>query len=91
MDKKLFDFLLAEDKFTLEQVEKLYEWDKAGEELANKITDIMNNKPGSVCELAMEERCSRCPIYRVKCRLPESSHLSCNDIYIILELLKEGK
>ena len=91
MNEELFNFLLNEEDYTLEQLQQLYEWDKDGAELANKITDIVNNKPGHVCEIAMNSMCSKCPIHRVKDRLPDSIELSCVAIYIIINLLKEEK
>lgn len=91
MDKELFNFLLKEENYTLEELQKLYEWDNTGTEIANKITDIVNNKPSSICDLAMEGKCSRCPIKRVKDKLPEGVELSCVDIYVIINLLKEDK
>ena len=42
-------------------------------------------------EIAMDSMCSRCPIHRVKDRLPDSIELSCLAIYIIINLLKEEK
>ena len=91
MNEELFNFLLNEEDYTLEQLQQLYEWDKDGAELANKITYIVNNKPGHVCEIAMNSMCSKCPIHRVKDRLPDSIELSCVAIYIIINLLKEEK
>ena len=91
MNEELFNFLLNEENYTLEQLQQLYEWDKDGAELANKITDIVNNKPGHVCEIAINSMCSKCPIHRVKDRLPDSIELSCTAIYIIINLLKEEK
>ena len=91
MNEELFNFLLNEEDYTLAQIQQLYKWDKDGAELANKITDIVNNKPGHVCEIAMNSMCSRCPIHRVKDRLPDSIELSCMAIYIMINLLKEEK
>ena len=91
MNEELFNFLLNEEDYTLEQLQQLYEWDKDGAELANKITEIVNNKPGHVCAIAMNSMCSKCPIHRVKYRLPDSIELSCVAIYIIINLLKEEK
>ena len=91
MNEELFNFLLNEEDYTLEQIQQLYKWDKDGAELANKITDRVNNKPNPVCEIAMDSMCSRCPIYRVKDRLPDSIELSCVAVYIIINLLKEEK
>ena len=91
MDKELFNFLLKEENYTLEELHKVYEWDNTGTEIANKITDIVNNKPSNICDIAIEGKCSRCPIKRIKYRLPEGVDLSCVDIYIIINLLKEDK
>ena len=91
MNEELFNFLLKEEDYTLEQLQKLYKWDKDGAELANKITDIVNNKPDHVCEIAMQSMCSKCPIHRVKDRLPDSIELSCVAIYIMINLLKGEK
>ena len=91
MNEELFNFLLKEEDYTLEQLQQLYEWDKDGAELANKITDIVNNKPGHVCEIAINSMCSKCPIHRVKDRLPDSIELSWVAIYIMINLLKGEK
>ena len=91
MNEELFNFLLNEEDYTLEQIQQLYKWDKDGAELANKITDIVNNKPSNICDIAIEGKCSRCPIKRIKYRLPEGVELSCVDIYIIIKLLEEDK
>ena len=89
MDKELFEFLMQETNFTKEQLEAVYYMNKQGKEIADKINSIYKNKPESVCKLAFDNCCSKCPIKRVKDNLDEDISLFCNDIYIILQLLKE--
>ena len=91
MNEELFNFLLNEENYTLEQVQQLYKWDKTGAEIADKIIKIVDNKPDSICDVAIQGMCSRCPIRRIKDRVEDYTDLSCADIYIIINLLKEEK
>ena len=89
MDKELFEFLMEEANFTKEQLEAVYYMNKQGKEIADKINSIYKNKPKTVCELAFKSWCSRCPIKRVQENLDVRISLSCDDVFIILGLLKE--
>ena len=91
MDKELFDFLMSEAHFTKEHLEAVYNMDKEGKELATRINNIYKNMPNSVCDVAFNGCCSRCPIKRVRQYLDDEVELPCKVIYIILQLLKEGK
>ena len=91
MDKELLQFLMNEHGYNEEDLQEVYNMEKQGKEIADKINSIYKNKPKTVCELAFKSWCSRCPIKRVKDNLDENISMSCNDIYIILQLLKEGK
>ena len=91
MDKELFDFLMSEANFTKEHLEAVYNMDKEGKELATRINNIYKNMPNSVCDVAYKQWCSRCPIKRVRQYLDDEVELPCKVVYIILQLLKEGK
>ena len=90
MDKELFEFLMEEVNFTKEQLEAVYYMNKQGKGIADKKNSIYKNKPKTVCELALKSWCSRCLIKRVKDNLDENISMSCEQIYILLQLLKEG-
>ena len=91
MDKELFDFLMSEADFTKEDLEVLYNMDKEGKEIATKINNIYKNKPDSVCLVAFKGWCSRCPIKRIQQYLDDDITVTCEQAYLILQLLKEGK
>ena len=90
MDKELFEFLMEEANFTKEQLEAVYYMNKQGKEIADKINSIYKNKPKTVCELAFNGCCSRCPIKRIQQHLDDNISMSCEQVYILLQLLKEG-
>ena len=91
MDKELFEFLMNEDKYTQQELEAVYNMDKQGKEIADKINNIYKNKPDCVCHVAFNGWCSRCPIKRIQQYLDDDITVTCEQAYIILQLLKEGK
>ena len=91
MDKELFDFLMSEADFTKEDLEAVYNMDKEGKEIATKINNIYKNKPDSMCGVAFKGWCSRCPIKRIQQYLDDDITVTCEQAYLILQLLKEGK
>ena len=91
MDKKLFEFLMDEAKYTQQELEAVYNMDKQGKEIADKINNIYKKKPDSVCHVAFNGWCSRCPIKRIQQYLDDDITVTCEQAYIILQLLKEGK
>ena len=91
MDKKLFEFVMDEAKYTQQELEAVYNMDKQGKEIADKINNIYKNKPDSVCHVAFNGWCSRCPIKRIQQYLDDDITVTCEQAYIILQLLKERK
>ena len=89
MDKELFEFLMKEENYTKEDLEAVYNMDKEGKEIADKINKIYETRPSCLCHVAFNKNCSRCPIKRVKDNLDENISMSCDDVFIILGLLKE--
>ena len=91
MDKKLFEFLMDEAKYTQQELEAVYNMDKQGKEIADRINNIYRNRPDSMCGLSINGWCSRCPIKRIQQYLDDDITVTCEQAYIILQLLKEGK
>ena len=89
MDKELFEFLMQETNYTQDELQAVYNMDKQGKEIANKINKIYETRPSSLCDVALNKNCSRCPIKRVQENLDVRISLSCDDVFIILGLLKE--
>ena len=90
MDKELFKFLMQETNYTQDELEAVYNMDKQGKEIADRINNIYRNRPDSMCELSINGWCSRCPIKRIQQHLDDNISMSCEQIYILLQLLKEG-
>ena len=91
MDKELFEFLMKEENYTKEDLEAVYNMDKEGKEIADKINSIYKNRPESVCSLAFKGWCRRCPIKKIQQYLDDDITVTCEQAYLILQLLKEGK
>ena len=91
MDKELFEFLMQETNYTQDELEAVYNMDKQGKEIANKINKIYETRPSSLCHVAFNKNCSRCPIKRIQQHLDDNISMSCEQVYILLQLLKEGK
>ena len=89
MDKELFEFLMQETNYTQDELQAVYNMDKQGKEIADKINKIYETRPSSLCHVALNKNCSRCPIKRVQENLDVRISLSCDDVFIILGLLKE--
>ena len=91
MDKELLQFLMSEHGYNEEDLQEVYNMDKQGKEIADKINNIYKNKPDSVCHVAFNGWCSRCRIKRIQQYLDDDITVTCEQAYIILQLLKEGK
>ena len=91
MDKELFEFLMDETNYTRGELEAVYNMDKQGKEIANKINNIYETRPKSLCSVAFDGKCSRCPIKRIQQNLAGGISMDCEEVFIILQLLKEGK
>ena len=90
MDKELFEFLMQETNYTQDELQAVYNMDKQGKEIADRINNIYRNRPDSMCELSINGWCSRCPIKRIQQHLDDNISMSCEQVYILLQLLKEG-
>ena len=90
MDKELFEFLMQETNYTQDELQAVYNMDKQGKEIADKINKIYETRPSSLCHVAFNKNCSRCPIKRIQQHLDDNISMSCEQIYILLQLLKEG-
>ena len=91
MDKELFEFLMQETNYTQDELQAVYNMDKQGKEIANKINKIYENRPKSLCHVAFNKCCSRCPIKRIQQNLAGGISMDCEEVFIILQLLKEEK
>ena len=91
MDKELFEFLMDETNYTRGELEAVYNMDKQGKEIADKINKIYETRPTSLCHVAFNKNCSRCPIKRVQENLAGGISMDCEEVFIILQLLKEEK
>ena len=91
MDKELFEFLMQETNYTQDELQAVYNMDKQGKEIANKINKIYENRPKSLCHVAFNKSCSRCPIKRIQQNLAGGISMDCEEVFIILQLLKEEK
>ena len=89
MDKELLQFLMNEHGYNEEDLQEVYNMEKQGKEIADRINNIYRNRPDSMCELSINGWCSRCPIKRIQQHLDDNISLSCDDVFIILGLLKE--
>ena len=89
MDKELLQFLMSEHGYSEEDLQEVYNMEKQGKQIADRINNIYRNRPDSMCELSINGWCSRCPIKRVQENLDVCISLSCDDVFIILGSLKE--
>ena len=90
MDKELLQFLMSEHGYNEEDLQEVYNMEKQGKEIADKINKIYETRPSSLCNVAFNKNCSRCPIKRIQHHLDDNISMSCEQIYILLQLLKEG-
>ena len=91
MDKELLQFLMNEHGYNEEDLQEVYNMEKQGKEIADRINKIYRNRPDSMCELSINGWCSRCPIKRIQQNLAGGISMDCEEVFIILELLKERK
>ena len=91
MDKELLQFLMSEHGYNEEDLEEVYNMEKQGKEIADKINKIYETRPSSLCHVAFNKNCSRCPIKRIQQYLDDDITVTCEQAYLILQLLKEGK
>ena len=90
MDKELLQFLMSEHGYNEEDLQEVYNMEKQGKEIADRINNIYRNRPDSMCKLSINGWCSRCPIKRIQQHLDDNISMSCEQVYILLQLLKEG-
>lgn len=90
MDKELLQFLMSEHGYNEEDLQEVYNMEKQGKEIADRVNNIYTNRPDPMCKLSINGWCSRCPIKRIQQHLDDNISMSCEQIYILLQLLKEG-
>ena len=89
MDKELLQFLMSEHGYSEEDLQEVYNMEKQGKQIADRINNIYKNRPDSMCELSINGWCSRCPIKRIQQNLAGRISMDCEEVFIILQLLKE--
>ena len=90
MDKELLQFLMSKQGYNEEDLQEVKKKKKQGKEIADRINNIYRNRPDSMCELSINGWCSRCPIKRIQQHLDDNISMSCEQIYILLQEVKEG-